>query len=85
MNDHEGAASARRFRWAPPGEGAPAPDPRASILLAESGKGDPLAHPRLTVIGRLERCPDPRVRERFLARHPKARLYADFVDFSFFP
>src|SRR5947208_12937563 len=24
-------------------------DRRASILLAESGKGDPLAHPRLTV------------------------------------
>ena len=26
-------------------------DPRASLLLAETGKGDPLAHPRLTVIG----------------------------------
>src|SRR3712207_5517068 len=52
-------------------------DPRASILLAESPKGDPLAHPRLTVIGQLERCPEPRVRERFLARHLKARLYAD--------
>lgn len=58
-------------------------DPRASILLAQSGKGDPLAHPRLTVIGRavVERA--PRVRERFLARHPKAKLYADFGDFSF--
>ena len=30
-------------------------DPRASILLAQRGKGDPLAHPRLTVIGRAER------------------------------
>src|ERR1700758_4731406 len=26
-------------------------DPRASILLASAGKGDPLAHPRLTVLG----------------------------------
>src|SRR5579864_3114892 len=26
-------------------------DPRASLLLASSGKGDPLAHPRLTVLG----------------------------------
>src|SRR5215471_6723331 len=33
-------------------------DGRASILLAETSKGDPLAHPRLTVLGtmgRLER------------------------------
>ena len=59
-------------------------DPRASVLLAESGKGDPLAHPRLTVIGEVSRCTDPKVRERFLARHPKAQLYADFADFSFF-
>src|SRR5689334_25428757 len=26
-------------------------DARVSILLAETGKGDPLAHPRLTVLG----------------------------------
>ncbi len=58
-------------------------DPRASVLLAETGKGDPLAHPRLTVMGTLERSPDPRVRARFLNRHPKAKLYADFADFSF--
>jgi putative heme iron utilization protein len=58
-------------------------DPRASILLAQGGKGDPLAHPRLTVIGRVERTAEPRVRSRFLARHPKAALYADFADFSF--
>src|ERR1700730_8554241 len=28
-------------------------DGRASILLAQTGKGDPLAHPRLTVLGHL--------------------------------
>src|SRR5262247_4824667 len=27
-------------------------DGRASLLLAQTGKGDPLAHPRLTVLGR---------------------------------
>lgn len=58
-------------------------DPRASILLAATGKGDPLAHPRLTVLGRIERTEDDAARRRFLARHPKAALYADFPDFSF--
>src|SRR5918998_2854296 len=58
-------------------------EPRVSILLAQTGKGDPLAHPRLTVTGRAERTGEPRIRARFLARHPKAELYADFADFSF--
>ena len=58
-------------------------DPRASILLAQGGKGDPLAHPRLTVLGRVSRTGEPRVSARFLARHPKAKLYAGFGDFSF--
>ena len=58
-------------------------DPRASLLLASTGKGDPLAHPRLTIVGRVERSAEPRVRSRFLRRHPKAELYADFPDFTF--
>src|SRR3954452_8878473 len=58
-------------------------DPRASLLLAEAGKGDPLAHPRLTIIGRAERAAEARIRQRFLNRHPKAKLYDDFADFSF--
>lgn len=59
-------------------------DPRASLLLSPGGKGDPLAHPRLTVSGRAERTEAPEARARFLARHPKAELYADFPDFGFF-
>jgi heme iron utilization protein len=60
---------------------------RASVLLAVAGKGDPLAHPRLTVLGRFIQVahddPDePRLRRRFLARHPKAELYAGFADFA---
>src|SRR5258707_11683316 len=63
-------------------------DPRASVLLAATGKGDPLAHPRLTVLGHLAQvardgADDARVRRRFLARHPKSELYAGFGDFSF--
>ncbi|MCA0400122.1 MAG: DUF2470 domain-containing protein [Proteobacteria bacterium] len=59
-------------------------DQRASLLLAQGGKGDPLAHPRLTLQVRAERSDEPRLRRRFLARHPKAELYADFPDFGFF-
>jgi len=63
-------------------------DTRASVLLATAGKGDPLAYPRLTLIGSFVRVPredqtEPRLRRRFLARHPKSQLYAGFADFSF--
>ena len=59
-------------------------DPRASLLFSAGGKGDPLAHPRLTITGRVAQTAEPRIRERFVARHPKAKLYADFPDFGFF-
>ena len=63
-------------------------DGRASVLLAAAGKGDPLAHPRLTLLGAFKRiaredADEPRVRRRFLARHPKSQLYAGFADFAF--
>ncbi|MBV9066409.1 MAG: HugZ family protein [Methylobacteriaceae bacterium] len=58
-------------------------DQRCSVLLSHGGKGDPLAHPRLTIIGRIERTQDEHVRGRFLRRHPKSELYAGFADFSF--
>lgn len=60
-------------------------DPRCSILFATLGKGDPMAASvRVSVVGRAERTDEARLRRRFLARHPKAALYADFADFSFF-
>jgi heme iron utilization protein len=60
-------------------------DPRASILLVdEPERGDPLNHPRLTLTGRIERAVEPQARTRYLQRNPKAKLYADFADFSFF-
>jgi putative heme iron utilization protein len=57
------------------------------VLLAAGGKGDPLAHPRLTVLGRFARIAheaneEVLLRRRFLARHPKAELYAGFGDFA---
>ena len=63
-------------------------DGRASLLLASGGRGDPLAHPRLTVLGTFAPVvraaeAEPRIRRRFLARHPKSELYAGFADFSF--
>ena len=61
-------------------------DARCSLLLDGGGRGDPLAHPRLTLTARAERAtPEQRSawRTRFLRRHPKAELYVDFGDFAF--
>jgi heme iron utilization protein len=59
-------------------------DARISLLLSEGGKGDPLAHARLTVLGRAEIVMADTVKDRFLSRHPKSALYAGFPDFDFF-
>lgn len=64
-------------------------EPRCSLLVGEPGKGDPLAHPRMTIACRAEKvaadAPElERVRWRFLSRNPKSRLYSGFADFSFF-
>ncbi|MEX0955916.1 MAG: DUF2470 domain-containing protein [Rhizobiaceae bacterium] len=64
-------------------------DPRCSLLLGEPGKGDPLAHPRISIAceaKRLSTADETRARAewRFLNRHPKARLYAGFADFAYF-
>ena len=64
-------------------------EPRTSLMVGEVGKGDPLAHPRITLFTRARRIERDteegrRVRRRYLARQPKASLYADFGDFAFF-
>jgi putative heme iron utilization protein len=61
-------------------------DPRCSLLLGEPGKGDALAHPRLTLVCTatvLETggADHERARRRYLARNPKASLYAGLGDF----
>jgi putative heme iron utilization protein len=64
-----------------------ASDPRLSLLLVQTGAGDPLAHPRVTIMGTGECVIDPDARAalkaRFLAKHPASALYVDFGDFSF--
>jgi hypothetical protein len=63
-------------------------DERASLLLADIGRGDPLAHPRLTLTGRA-RAAHPgeplyeHLRGRYIARNPKAELYVQLPGFWF--
>ena len=60
-------------------------DDRVSLLLIGQGLDeDPMAGERLTLQGRLSRNTAPQCRQRYLARHPKAALYADFADFGFY-
>lgn len=60
-------------------------EPRASLLFdGTGGLDDPLTGPRVTVLGRLDRCDDSRLRARFVARHPSAALYAGFGDFALY-
>jgi hypothetical protein len=63
-------------------------DPRCALLVGEPGKGDPLAHPRVTISCTAEFIARPsaendRLRPLYLKRHPKAELYIDFGDFTF--
>ncbi|TCT27574.1 HugZ family protein [Martelella mediterranea] len=64
-------------------------DNRVALMTGEPGKGDPLAHPRLTtrciaksIARNSERYTS--LRDCFLGRHPKAALYIDFPDFTIF-
>jgi len=61
-------------------------DPRASLLVTQPDwAGDPLAAGRLTLMGEARRVPDAdaaSARDRYLARHERARYWADFEDFG---
>jgi putative heme iron utilization protein len=57
-------------------------EPRVSLLFEDTqDHPDRLAGPRLTLLGRAERCPDPRAAARFAAHHPASAAYAGFADF----
>ena len=61
-------------------------DARCSLLLGEAGDGDPLRHPRITVVCLAQKiAPELRAvaKAQFLDRHPGAEIYADFADFDF--
>jgi putative heme iron utilization protein len=58
-------------------------EPRVALLIEGAAAGpDPLSGPRLTVLGRAEAAAEPRLRARFVARHPSAEAYAAFADFK---
>lgn len=58
---------------------------RVSLLFDGTGGLDqPLTGARVTLLGRIERTPDLRLAQRFLARHPDAEMYAGFKDFHFY-
>lgn len=64
-------------------------DQRCSLLVGEPGKGDPLAHPRISLACRAEKIDrdspaGQRIKRRYLNRNPKAALYVDLGDFYFF-
>jgi heme iron utilization protein len=64
-------------------------DPRCALLLGEPGKGDPLAHPRLTLKARAAKLARDEIahthaERRYLNRNPKAKLYAGFADFALY-
>jgi heme iron utilization protein len=60
-------------------------DNRISLLFdGTAGLDQPLTGPRVTLLGRAAPTDDPRLRQRFLARHPDAAMYADFGDFRFY-
>jgi heme iron utilization protein len=60
-------------------------DPRASLLVAESGAADPLANGRVTMLGPCTPVEGDgsSARAAFLAAHPNSSYYADFRDFAF--
>lgn len=60
-------------------------DPRLSLLYEETdGFANPQQGPRVTVLAIAEPTDDPGSAQRFIARHPRAALYAGFGDFSFY-
>jgi putative heme iron utilization protein len=59
-------------------------EPRASLMVAEpAAKGDALTGARATFIGILREVNAEMVKDRYLARHPEAAVYAGFGDFGF--
>jgi putative heme iron utilization protein len=67
-----------------------AADPRVSLLFDGGERNhlravsDPLAEPRLSLIGAAARCDEPGLLTRFTARHPNAAAYAEFADFHLY-
>ena len=62
-----------------------AADSRVSLLFdGTAGLDQPLAGPRVSMLGRAARTNDERLKRRFLVHHPDAEMYAGFNDFHFY-
>ena len=55
--------------------------PDASLMIGEPGRGDPLAHPRMTLSVKAEFIDKAAGADAYLAHQPKAKLYIGFADF----
>jgi putative heme iron utilization protein len=58
---------------------------RASLMVSDAGADDPLASPRMTLVGECTRVPvgeAERARAVFSTAHPEARAYASLADFE---
>lgn len=66
-----------------------AANPACSLLVGEPGpKGDPLTHPRLSLVGHAQFIDNQssthqEMATHYLRSHPKSKLYIGFADFSF--
>ncbi len=59
--------------------------PACAALIGEPGdKGDPLTHPRMTLICSATQVDKAAQKDTWLTAIPKARLYYDFTDFLMF-
>ena len=59
--------------------------PDCAALIGEPGpKGDPLTHPRMTVMAKAALADKSFMKDRWLTLIPKAQLYYDFSDFLLF-
>jgi putative heme iron utilization protein len=61
-----------------------AADPRVSLMLDERKDFDPLQGARVSLSGRAHVTTDENDRQRYLARQPESKMFADFPDFGFY-
>ena len=62
-----------------------AADPACALMLGEPGdRGDPLTHPRITLVGRAEALDKAAHRDAWLAARPKSALWFEFADFRLY-
>ncbi len=62
-------------------------DPRASLLVTQSGAGDPLGAARITLVGSVLSVAAPELTEArrlYLSHHVNSKYWVDFEDFSFY-